>query len=132
MIASSAVSGAPGRYQRVALSVGRRMTSGPGAPLRLVTMSSHSAVRKSAGRAVKSIPPPRSTACTHTSRERSHGISVAATVRPCAVSTRDAHWLSSNPNHDASYFSWSPNERWGSWTTNLEVSDYGTYHVWKS
>ncbi|MFF5303423.1 hypothetical protein ACFY5F_29075 [Streptomyces sp. NPDC013161] len=40
--------------------------------------------------------------------------------------------MSSNPNHDAFYFSWSPNERCGSWTTNLEVSDYGTYHVWKS
>ncbi|MFJ9704611.1 hypothetical protein [Streptomyces sp. NPDC101234] len=27
-------------------------------------------------------------------------------------------------------YTWSPNERWGNWTTNLKVSDYGTYHVW--
>ncbi|MFJ9895557.1 hypothetical protein ACIQPR_19815 [Streptomyces sp. NPDC091280] len=37
----------------------------------------------------------------------------------------------SNPNHSAYFFTWSPNERWGSWTTNLKVSDYGTYNVWK-
>lgn len=35
----------------------------------------------------------------------------------------------SNPNHNAWRYTWS-NERWGSWTTNLKVMDYGTYHVW--
>ncbi|MBT2423567.1 hypothetical protein J7F01_11990 [Streptomyces sp. ISL-22] len=34
------------------------------------------------------------------------------------------------PNGNAYRYTWSPNERWGSWTTNLRVSDYGTYHVW--
>ncbi|MEU9456468.1 hypothetical protein [Streptomyces sp. NPDC048277] len=36
----------------------------------------------------------------------------------------------SNPNHSAWQYTWSPNERWGNWTTNLKVSDYGTYNVW--
>lgn len=36
----------------------------------------------------------------------------------------------SSPNTAAWKYTWSPNERWGSWTTNLKVSDYGTYHVW--
>ncbi|MCI3274889.1 hypothetical protein [Streptomyces cylindrosporus] len=35
-----------------------------------------------------------------------------------------------SPNSRAWQYTWSPNERWGSWTTNLRVSDYGTYHVW--
>ncbi|WP_405947510.1 hypothetical protein OG588_13665 [Streptomyces prunicolor] len=36
-----------------------------------------------------------------------------------------------NPNGKAWRYNWS-NERWGNWTTNLKVSDYGTYHVWTS
>jgi len=36
----------------------------------------------------------------------------------------------SNPNHNAYFFTWSPNERYGSWTTNLRVNDYGTYNVY--
>ena len=36
-----------------------------------------------------------------------------------------------NPNGKAFEYTWSPNERWGSWATNLKVSDYGTYNVWK-
>lgn len=36
----------------------------------------------------------------------------------------------SNPNHSAWKYTWS-DEKWGSWTTNVHVSDYGTYHVWK-
>ncbi|MET7481149.1 hypothetical protein ABZT17_43485 [Streptomyces sp. NPDC005648] len=35
-----------------------------------------------------------------------------------------------NPNHSAWEYTWS-NERWGNWTTNVRVSDYGTYHLWK-
>ncbi|KPI05883.1 hypothetical protein OK074_4373 [Actinobacteria bacterium OK074] len=34
------------------------------------------------------------------------------------------------PNGKAWQYTWSPNERWGSWTTNLKTLDYGTYHVW--
>ncbi|WP_327404578.1 hypothetical protein OG194_33900 [Streptomyces sp. NBC_01288] len=37
----------------------------------------------------------------------------------------------SNPNGKAYEYTWSPDERWGNWTTNLKVSDYGTYNVWK-
>ncbi|MFJ2904121.1 hypothetical protein ACIQOU_16760 [Streptomyces sp. NPDC091279] len=37
---------------------------------------------------------------------------------------------STNPNGKAYEYTWSPNERWGSWATNLRVSDYGTYNVW--
>ena len=46
---------------------------------------SRSASRKSAGRSAKVMPVPRSTAWTITSRARIHGISVAGTVRPWAV-----------------------------------------------
>lgn len=35
-----------------------------------------------------------------------------------------------NPNRKAFKYTWYPNERWGTWTTNLKVRDYGTYHVW--
>ncbi|MET9090343.1 hypothetical protein ABZX77_52350 [Streptomyces sp. NPDC004237] len=28
------------------------------------------------------------------------------------------------------FYTWSPNERWGNWTSNIAVRDYGTYHVW--
>lgn len=38
---------------------------------------------------------------------------------------------STNPNGKAYEYTWSPDERWGTWATNLKVSDYGTYNVWK-
>jgi hypothetical protein len=34
------------------------------------------------------------------------------------------------PDGKAYRYKWYPNERWGSWTTNLRVQDYGTYHLW--
>lgn len=36
----------------------------------------------------------------------------------------------SRPNGKAWRYNWSPNERFGSWTTNLRVNDYGTYNVY--
>lgn len=47
-----------------------------------------------------------------------------STGKSCLVSP-------SNPNGRAWFYNWSPNETWGNWTTNLKVSDYGTYNVWK-
>ncbi|WP_405870358.1 MULTISPECIES: hypothetical protein [unclassified Streptomyces] len=34
------------------------------------------------------------------------------------------------PNGKAWQYTWSPNERFGTWTTNLSVRDYGTYNVY--
>lgn len=34
------------------------------------------------------------------------------------------------PNGKAWRYNWAPNERYGSWTTNLRVRDYGTYNVY--
>ena len=50
-----------------------------------------SATRKSSGRSSNVRSRSRSTACTITSRARSHGISVAGTSLPCAVRTSRDH-----------------------------------------
>ncbi|MFF7791474.1 hypothetical protein [Streptomyces sp. NPDC007991] len=34
------------------------------------------------------------------------------------------------PDGNAYLYRWDPNKRWGSWTTNLAVSNYASYHVW--
>ncbi|MET8976435.1 hypothetical protein ABZX85_12545 [Streptomyces sp. NPDC004539] len=46
-----------------------------------------------------------------------------STGRSCLPSPTD---VTAKPH----FYDWYPNERWGSWTSNIAVSDYGTYHVW--
>ncbi|QNP68652.1 PD40 domain-containing protein [Streptomyces roseirectus] len=46
-----------------------------------------------------------------------------STGKPCLPSPGD---INAKPH----FYTWSPNERWGRWTSNIAVQDYGTYHVW--
>jgi hypothetical protein len=62
-----------------------------GTASRFATTSAHRASRKSIGRSAKVTPSPRSTVCTHSSRARNHGMSVAGTIRPWALTTSLCH-----------------------------------------
>lgn len=83
----AAISGVPAtRVQEIvwaAVSVATSMRAWPEGPAPRLTTSSHSAARKSVGRSPNRRPVARSAACTHTSRDRSLGTSVAGTARPC-------------------------------------------------
>ncbi|KDN75580.1 hypothetical protein DF19_08690 [Streptomyces olindensis] len=46
-----------------------------------------------------------------------------STGKSCLPTTTD---INAKPH----FYTWDPNARWGSWTTNMAVSDWATYNVW--